>query len=243
MASPAFPEPPASTSATSIADCDAAVAHLVANKDRWVQVGVPRRIALLKSCLATTLASGKGWVAEACQAKGIAQDHPTVGEEWLGGPMTTARNLRLYIEALEQGGEPTPPKTWTRPDGQHVAQVFPVNLQDMALFTGFVGEVWIEPGKSPSQGKIYRDKKDGKEAKGKVSLVLGAGNVASIGPMDALYKLFVEDEVVICKTNPVNAYLGSHWEAALKPLVDEWFMGGPRSAPISVTTRTSTPST
>ena len=41
----------------------------------------------------------------------------------------------------------------------------------------------------------YREKADKEKlanAKGKVSLVLGAGNVASIGPMDALYKLFVE---------------------------------------------------
>ncbi len=43
---------------------------------------------------------------------------------------------------------------------------------------------------------------------GGVALVLGAGNVSSIGPMDALYKLFVEDRVVLYKAHPVNAYLG-----------------------------------
>jgi len=220
VASPAFPEPPPAVPATSIADCDAAVAGLVAHKDSWVALGVPERIDLLKACLATTLDAGPAWVAEACKAKGIPVDHPSAGEEWLGGPMTTARNLRLFIEALEHGGQPTPPKTWTRSDGQQVAQVFPCNLQDKALFTGFVGEVWIEPGKPMSQGEIYRRKAAGEPSEGKVSLVLGAGNVASIGPMDALYKLFVEDEVVICKSNPVNAYLGPHWEASLKPLVD-----------------------
>jgi acyl-CoA reductase-like NAD-dependent aldehyde dehydrogenase len=221
MASPAFPEPPPAIPATSFADCDAAVAKLVENKDRWVQVSVARRIALLEACLETIRESASAWVAAACKAKGIQMDHASAGEEWLGGPMTTARNLRLFAEALKQGGQPKPPKTTTRPDGQQVATVFPVSLQDMALFTGFVGEVWIEPGKPASQGAIYRAKEKGEFPDGKVSLVLGAGNVASIGPMDALYKLFVDDEVVICKSNPVNAYLGPHWEAALKPLVDE----------------------
>ncbi|MED5463934.1 MAG: aldehyde dehydrogenase family protein, partial [Myxococcota bacterium] len=56
---------------------------------------------------------------------------------------------------------------------------------------------------------------------GKVALVLGAGNVASIGPMDCLHKLFVEDEVVLLKTNPVNAYLGPYIEEAFAPLIRE----------------------
>ncbi len=70
MASPAFPEPPSAISATSIADCDAAVAQLVSQKDAWLEVGVDARIALLEACLKTTLAAGPAWVAEACKAKG-----------------------------------------------------------------------------------------------------------------------------------------------------------------------------
>jgi acyl-CoA reductase-like NAD-dependent aldehyde dehydrogenase len=41
----------------------------------------------------------------------------------------------------------------------------------------------------------------------------------------------VEDEVVVVKTNPVNAYLTPFWEATLRPLVDDGFIafidGGP----------------
>jgi hypothetical protein len=54
-----------------------------------------------------------------------------------------------------------------------------------------------------------------------VCLVLGGGNVSSIPPMDVLYKLFVEDEVVLLKMNPVNEALGPVLEDALRPLVDE----------------------
>ncbi|RYE89999.1 MAG: aldehyde dehydrogenase, partial [Myxococcales bacterium] len=59
---------------------------------------------------------------------------------------------------------------------------------------------------------------------GKVALVLGAGNVSSIPPMDFLYKLFVEDEVVMLKMNPVNADVGPHLERAFKTLIDDGFL-------------------
>ncbi len=45
--------------------------------------------------------------------------------------------------------------------------------------------------------------------------MLGAGNVASIPPMDALYKMFVDGNVCLVKLNPVNEYLGPFYEEAL----------------------------
>ena len=71
-------------------------------------------------------------------------------------------------------------------------------------------------------GALYRDKAAG-EIERAVGLVLGAGNVGSICPTDVLYKLFCDDEVVIIKTNPVNAYLGPFWERMLKPLIEQGF--------------------
>lgn len=47
---------------------------------------------------------------------------------------------------------------------------------------------------------------------GGVSLVLGAGNQASVVSGDILFKLIHEDEVVIVKTNPVNEYVGKYLE-------------------------------
>ena len=208
MASPAFPEADRSIPETTLAEADAIVARLGEKKDAWVRVGIPERIALLKACLRGTMGVAQDWVTAACSAKGIPRDAELAGEEMLGGPWTTVRNIRLLIEALESGGKPRPPKLYQRGDGQWVGRVFPATLMDRALYTGFEGEVWIEPGASPSQGGIYQKKASGSYGEGKVSLVLGAGNVASIGPMDALYKLFVEDEVVILKMNPVNEYLG-----------------------------------
>ena len=52
------------------------------------------------------------------------------------------------------------------------------------------------------------------------ALVLAAGNVASLGPRDALSKLVVDGKTVVMKANPVNDYLVPHWNAALTSLVE-----------------------
>jgi len=217
MTSPTFPEPPTPIPPTPLAEVDARIDSLAAKKDEWVSVPTARRAALLRECMPALLAVAGAWVEDGCRAKGIAADSPLAGEEWVAGPWQTMRNLRLFAEALEAGGQPRPPKTKTRPDGQVVARVFPATLQDKVMFSGYSGEVWIERGKPPTQGATYRDA--GAAKKGKVALVLGAGNVSSIGPMDVLYKLVVDDEVVILKTNPVNAWVGPHLEKALAPLI------------------------
>ena len=106
-----------------------------------------------------------------------------------------------------------------------VAQVFPFNGYDRLFFMGITGEVWMEPGVTrdglaATQAVVYRDKGHA----GQVALVLGAGNVASIGPMDVLYKLFVEDQVVVLKMNPVNEYLGPLIEEGFRALVEPGYL-------------------
>ncbi len=224
MASPRFPEPPPSMPATPLPQCEEALTRLHAARSAWTGMGIPERIALLRQAVVHLSEVGEEWVAAAARAKGHAPDSAGVGEEWLGGPMTTMRNLRLLIEALEKGGQPPLPGIRQRPDGQYIAKVFPCNLIDQALFTGFTAEVWIEPGKEPTQGHIYREKAAGRMSKGGVALVLGAGNQSSIGPMDLLYKLFVDDEVVILKMNPVNEFLGPYIERAFRVFVERDFL-------------------
>lgn len=223
MSSPDFATVAPRVSSTPMAQIDAIVARLASRKHDWPRVSLRERARLLERCIDTTLAISHEWVRAACDAKGIDPKSPRAGEEWLGGPMTTVRNVRLLLEAMRAGGEPSLPAVYARPDGQLVAKVFPQNVVDRLMYTGFSAEVWIEPGKPATQGAIYREKKrrgGAGERDGRLSLVLGAGNVASIGPMDALHKLFVEDEVVLVKTNPVNAYLQPFWEHAFRPLLD-----------------------
>lgn len=222
MASPQFPEPPAPFPPTPLAEVDAAVARVHANKDRWVAVSTQRRARLLEQCMAGVRAVAPKWAAATSQNRaltGLEEAEPWLSEVW-----PTMRNLRLLRDAMRAGGQPKIPKVSSRPDGQLVAHVMPTDAMDKALFMGLTAEVWITPGKPATQGKIYRDKARGSAASGAVCLVLGAGNVGSIAPTDALYKLFAEDEVVVLKTNPVNAYLGPMWEATLRPLIDEGFV-------------------
>ncbi|HEY9908747.1 MAG TPA: aldehyde dehydrogenase family protein [Thermosynechococcaceae cyanobacterium] len=205
---------------TSQDQADAAIARLVSRKEAWIAVSVGDRIAYLKRCIAEVMAVAESWVATACHAKGIPSDSQLVGEEWLVGPVATVANLRQLIQTLEANGQPAPIALRSGATGQFVAEVFPKTVVDRLLWLGYRGEVWIEPGQPATQGMIYRQPPD----RGQVALVLGAGNIASIAPMDTLNKLFAEDQVVLLKMNPVNDYLGKFLEQGLRSLVQAGFL-------------------
>ena len=101
-------------------------------------------------------------------------------------------------------------------------------MMDRAMLGGVRAEVWMTPGETPARGRIYRggDTTDGRVAlgNGRVALVLGGGNVSSIPPMDVLYKLFAENEVVLLKMNPVNDWAGKILEEAFAPLIADGFL-------------------
>jgi len=220
MASPKFPEPPPTIPPTPIERCDALVQKVASNKETWVRTGIPKRIEYLELIVEGMNAVAEAMVVDGCRAKGIDPASPLAGEEWLGAVTTTVRNARLLVDTLRAQGQPTPPKLYERSGSQKVAQVFPANLQDKLMFTGFSAEVWMEPGKPASQGRIYREP----QTEGRCALVLGAGNVVSISPMDVLHKLFAENEVVVLKMNPVNEHSGPHIETAFKALIDDGFL-------------------
>ena len=214
-----FAAPPAAVPATSLADVDAAVERLHEKKTAWLVVSVADRIKLLERCIESTVAVADRWAEIGARIKGIEPDAVLAGEEWVAGIMPTVRNARLLVEALRANGQPRPALVRARPDGQMVARVHPTNLMERLMFTGVTADVWIEKGKQPTQGAIYRERKE--SAEGRVCVVLGGGNANSIPPMDVLYKLFVENEVVLLKMNPVNEALGPVLEDALRPLITE----------------------
>ncbi len=126
--------------------------------------------------------------------------------------MAVTRNLRLLRLALLGKLKP---KFKQRPDGQWVAQVLPLERFDPLVWAGYSAEVWLEPDKPPTQGRIYRE-----AVPGSLALVLGAGNISSIAPMDALYKSFAENAVVLIKLSPVNDYLEPIFRRAFAPLLE-----------------------
>jgi acyl-CoA reductase-like NAD-dependent aldehyde dehydrogenase len=218
-----------SAPASSREAMDEAIRQLHARKDAWVAVPVRERIAIVDRLMHDFAAVAPRWVAACCQAKGIALDSPGASEEWGGGALTLVRHLRQTHRALgdiaREGRPRIPGPVKTRPDGQVTAGVFPQTGYEKILFTGLTAEVWMEPGVTAeelpaTQAVAYSDK----QHPGKVALVLGAGNVSAIAPLDVLYKLFVEDQVALLKTNPVNAYLGPLIEESFRALVEPGYL-------------------
>ena len=210
--------------ATQRADIDRVVERLNGSKDAWVRVGLAERIDHLRSCRDGLLDAAARWVHETCRHKGIDPDSPLAGEAWLSGPMVTIEALHQYTRALRAGGQPRPRRIRTSSGGQTIVEVFPQSLSERFLYHNMLAEVWIEPGRPPTQGGIYRKKAEGVYSPGRVALVLGAGNISSIGPLDLLYKLFVEDQVVVLKMHPVNGYLGVLFEQAFESLIEGGYL-------------------
>jgi acyl-CoA reductase-like NAD-dependent aldehyde dehydrogenase len=202
---------------------DAAVEAVRARKDAWVTVPVRERIGLIDRVMADFHALAGRWVAACLEAKGVGAGSPAAGEEWATGPYATLKHLRQLRSSLadiERHGSPRIPGPVRKlANGQVSAGVFPQTGYDRVFYGGVSAEIWMKPGVSvealpQTMAVTYRQK-----PMGKVALVLGAGNVSSIGPLDALYKLFVENQVVVFKTNPVNAYVGPLMEEAFRSLI------------------------
>lgn len=224
MSSPTFPEPPPSLPPTPLAEVDAAVARVKAAAPRWFLVPCHERARLLQRTMDLLMSVAPQWAALTSRNRGMEVDGAGGAEAWLSEVLPTMRNLRLLRDAMDADGTPRLGPMRKVAKNQHAVQVMPTDAIDKVLFGGMTAEIWLEPGKGATQGEIYRQKSAGKRPDPKVALVLGAGNVGSITPTDALYKLFVDDEVVVVKTNPVNAYLAPVWEATLRPFIDAGYI-------------------
>lgn len=79
-----------------------------------------------------------------------------------------------------------------RPDGSLEVMVFPASAIDGVLYRGFTGHVLMEAGLDESQARARQATFYAQgESDGGVELILGAGNVASIPPMDVATKMFI----------------------------------------------------
>lgn len=206
-------------------DLDASIAILKDNARAFARLPASDRAALLRACIPRIAEVAPRWAAAGVEAKGLGGS-PSEAEEWLAGPLPTMRNARLLARSLDHiaaEGKPRLPKAVSGShDGRAEVEVFPSEALDYALFTGFSCKVRMLPGVQvrERQASFY-----GKRSpEGAVSLILGAGNVSSIPPMDAFYKMFVDGSVCLIKMNPVNEYLGPFYEEALRPLIDAGYL-------------------
>lgn len=201
---------------------------LAASKTAWARLTLERKLALLATLRQNIYRLAPEWVAASAQAKGLLPGSPLAGEEWISGPWAVLYALTRYIRtltAISRRGSPALPRIRVRDDGRAVLDVFPRDLYDRVLLNGIRAEVWMQRGVSPGQvraeaASFYQQT----QPNGRVALVLGAGNISSIAPLDVLYKLLAHGAVCMLKMNPVNDYLGPIFERAFEPFSDAGFL-------------------
>jgi hypothetical protein len=204
---------------------DAIVDDVADHATPWAHTTAVARADLLQQVITDTMAVQDEWLAAACEAKGLRPGTTEAGEELFTGIGTFVRMARLLRDALREIAKDGKP-AFAGPvreaaDGRLRVQVFPDGAFDRITFPQTTAEIYMQPGVTrealvAGQAAAYADP----VAHAGTALVLAAGNVASLGPRDALSKLIVEGKVVVMKANPVNDYLVPYWNRALAALID-----------------------
>ena len=211
---------------SQVKDYDVALDVLHGAKDAWTQTSITDRISLLDQVKENLMNVADAWAKTATRMKQIPEGSPLSGEEWTSGPyavMSACNGLILTLRHIEGKAflKHLPKRELTT--GQLAVKVMPHSIWDHLLLSGVNAEVWMKKGVSaanlPEHTAIAYDIPPAAR-RGKVALVLGAGNIASIAPLDVFQKLFLENQVVILKMHPVNDYLIEFLEDALSPLID-----------------------
>jgi aldehyde dehydrogenase (NAD(P)+) len=210
------------------ASLDHALEDLAAGKDDWARLAVNAKCAYLEQMRHLALTEMDWWIRLTLDAKRIAPGSPWAGPEWGIGPwyfLLGVVAMSGTLQAIARGEVPRVQDVRRQRDGRTAARVFPGSPLERALFLPITAEVWMQRGVTPSllpetMASFYRQS----HPRGRVALVLGAGNAVVLGLLDLIHKLFVEGQVVVLKMNPVVDYLEPVVADILAPLVDDGFV-------------------
>ena len=216
---------------------DIAIDRLQERKNDWVLLPLAEKVHHLDQMRRNVVHVAEEWVQRSIDAMHLPADSPWVNELWMGGPWALLWGIDRYRETLAALAAGVDPLTLTgsmrtTSSGQVAVNVFPLHPVDRLLLSGARAEVWMEPEVTrqtlpETMAAFYRQEAPA----GKVSLILAAGNVGSIAPMDMLHKLLAEGSVCLLKMNPVNDYGGPFLEEIFAPLHAYGFVdfiyGGP----------------
>ena len=167
----------------------------------WLSMSLEKRLGYLRRLRDDVHRLADRWAEVCCHIKGLNPKMAAWGEEWTLGPWIVLRNLRLLENFIQTA----------QPAGGRIVKSLPGDSWDLLLWGVLRGETWCGnfPETSPNPG---------------VSLVLGAGNVSSISATDILYKMFIENHVVLLKMNPIHEALGEVLEEAFACLIADGYM-------------------
>lgn len=218
------------TAALDTASIDTALTVLSDHKQRWARLPIRDKIQYLSEIRDLAVRDAQQWVDAGLAMKGLPADSPLQGpEEWLSGPYPTVSwltDVMATLEALRTGADPLDGlAVRTTPTGQVAVRVFPASIYDRLLLSGYELDVWLQPGVTAAGlrdavGAFYRED----NPTGRVTLVLGAGNVSAIPMLDTLYSLIADGDVVVLKMNPVNESYGPVFEKILAPLIRDGYV-------------------
>ncbi|BBY54645.1 aldehyde dehydrogenase [Mycobacterium koreense] len=204
---------------------DQALDELGAGERAWAAQSLSGRRDLLDQVRRRTVEHGAAWIEAAGAIKGLAADSPLVGEEWLSGPYALAAAAGAYAESLAKLADGKSPldgvDITTTPGGQTAVTVLPASVFDHLLLSGFSAQVWLQPGVDRDRAVAAAGlaQRDPGRTQG-IGVVLGAGNIFSIAPLDTLYELIAHNRVVALKLNPITDPLRPVLTDVLAPLID-----------------------
>jgi hypothetical protein len=208
------------------AELETAVAELRARRAAWMAVSPLDRLRLVRELRRDVARVADRWALAVVKAQGLGPNE--AAEAWLTGPYLTLRQLRFFgrsLRGIARHGVPgIPGGIVTLADGRVSARVVPFDRFDRMMYRGVTADVWMQPGVTReelplTQAIAYRE-----PDAGGVCLVLGGGNISSIGPLDALDKLFVANRVVLLKLHPTLAFLAPILSAGMRSLIRDGFL-------------------
>lgn len=217
------PDPDAGSSSHTV--IDHALDELHEGEKTWAALSLSDRRRLIERVRDATVRNAAEWVAAAVSIKGLDESSPLVGEEWISGPYAFAGGTATIAEtlrALESGKSPLAKASFGQaPGGRTTAEVLPRGIFDQLLLNGFSAQVWLKPGvdaeaakRTAGLGQLTPERTNG------IGVVLGAGNIMSIAPLDTLYELIANNRVVALKLNPITDPLLPALSTILAPLID-----------------------
>jgi aldehyde dehydrogenase (NAD(P)+) len=210
--------------AAAFAAVDTALSDLAEGEKKWAALPLRGRRELLDRVRVLTLRHGAEWVDAAVGIKGLGSSSQLVGEEWISGPYVMAASLRALsgtLDALAQGKSRLTKAKFGVAAERVTVKVLPAGMFDTLLLNGFSAEVWLQRGVSTAAAKANAGLAQLDPATtGGIGMVLGAGNITSIAPLDVLYELIAHNRVVVLKLNPITDGLLPVFSKVFAPLIE-----------------------
>lgn len=213
------------TKGTTASEADAITARMAEGEAAWARTSLPRRRELLEEFRALVDRHAGEWVQVAATIKRLPADSPLLGEEWISGPwavLSSVSALEQTLATMESEGDLLAGFNVTNaPEERLAIQVLPHTTFDRLLLGGYKAEVWMHRGRTVDDvrsgaGLAQRRPHDTRGT----ALVLGAGNITSIAPLDVLYMLYAENRVAVLKLNPITDSLQDVFRKIFAPYIE-----------------------